>query len=151
MSEHDPERDGFDRDDDQRALLRGGDPARSPRGAAPAPAPPAPDPVALSRLLEDTMSADLEIRPVAPDDGTRAAGTHGRNRLTWLAAPAAVALLARGGGGAIARWARPRVRGGGRVGGRGVGGESHPPAASLRPPDHHSSEHDRPDDGRRSG
>src|SRR3954451_7318929 len=93
MSEHDLERDGFDRDDDLRALLRGGDPARSL---------PAADPVALSRLLEDTMSADLEIRPVAPDDGTRAAGTHGRNRLTWLVAAAAVAMIAGVGGVAIA-------------------------------------------------
>jgi len=93
MSEHDLDRDGFDRDDDLRALLRSGDPARS--------LPPA-DPSALARLLAETMSADLEVRPVAPDDGTRATGTHGRNRLTWLVAAAAAATIAGVGGIAIA-------------------------------------------------
>jgi hypothetical protein len=93
MSDDDIDRDGFDRDDDLRALLRSGDPAGS---LSPA------DPAALARLLEDTMSADLEIRPVAPDDGSRATGTRGRNRLTWLVAAAAVAMIAGVGGIAIA-------------------------------------------------
>jgi len=48
------------------------------------------------------MSADLELRPVAPDDGTRATGTHGRHRLTWLVAAAGAAMIAGGGGVAIA-------------------------------------------------
>jgi hypothetical protein len=93
MSDDNLDRDGFDRDDELRALLRSGDPARS---LSPA------DPAALSHLLEDTMSADLEIRPVAPDDGNRATGTHGRNRLTWLVAAAAAAMIAGVGGFAIA-------------------------------------------------
>jgi hypothetical protein len=46
------------------------------------------------------MSADLDIRPVV-DDGTRAAGARGRNRLTWLVAAAAVAVIAGVGGVAI--------------------------------------------------
>ena len=71
MSNDNLDRDGFDRDDELRALLRSGDPAGS---LSPA------DPAALSHLLEDTMSADLEVRPDAPDDGDRATGTHGRNR-----------------------------------------------------------------------
>jgi hypothetical protein len=82
----------FDRDDELRALLRGGDPARSF---------PAADPAALAILLEDIMSADLEIRPVAPDEGGRTSGTHGRNRLTWLVAAAAAAVIAGVGGVAI--------------------------------------------------
>jgi hypothetical protein len=93
MSNDNLDRDGFDRDDELRALLRSGDPAAS---LSPA------DPVALSHLLEDTMSADLEVRPVAPDDGNRATGTHGRNRLTWLVAAAAAAMIAGVGGFAIA-------------------------------------------------
>ena len=54
----------FDRlrhDDDLRALLRGGDPAGS---LSPA------DPAALAILLEDIMSADLDVRP----ERTRATG-----------------------------------------------------------------------------
>ena len=46
----------FDRDDELRALLRSGDPVGS---LSPA------DPAALANLLEDIMSADLEIRPDA--------------------------------------------------------------------------------------
>jgi hypothetical protein len=92
MSDTDFDTD-FDRDDELRALLRGADTAGS--------LPPA-DPTALASLLEDIMSADLEIRPVAPDDGSRASGTHGRNRLTWLVAAAAAALIAGVGGVAIA-------------------------------------------------
>jgi hypothetical protein len=77
----------FDRDDELRALLRGADPAGS---LSPA------DPAGLAILLEDIMSADLDIRPDA-DEGNRATGTHGRNRLTWLVAAAAVAAIAAGG------------------------------------------------------
>jgi hypothetical protein len=86
-------RDGFDRDDDLRALLRSGDPAAF--------LPPA-DPAALAHLLEDTMSADLEVRPTAPDNSTGATGTRGRNPLTWLVAAAAAAMIAGVGGFAIA-------------------------------------------------
>ena len=81
----------FDSDDDLRALLRGGDPAGS---LSPA------DPAALAILLEDIMSADLDVRPDA-DEGSRATGTHGRNRLTWLVAAAAAAMIAGVGGVAI--------------------------------------------------
>jgi hypothetical protein len=81
----------FDTDHELRAVLRSGDPAASL---------PAADQVALAGLLEDIMSADLDIRPVA-DDGTRAAGTRGRNRLTWLVAAAAVAMIAGVGGVAV--------------------------------------------------
>jgi hypothetical protein len=84
------ERD-FDSDDELRAVLRSGDPAGS--------LPPA-DPAALRSLLEDIMSADLDIRPVV-DDGARADGARGRNRLTWLVAAAAVAVIAGVGGVAI--------------------------------------------------
>lgn len=81
----------FDTDDELRALLRGGDPAGS--------LPPA-DPAALASLLEDIMSADLDIRPVV-DEGTRTTGTRGRNRLTWLVAAAAAAVIAGAGGFAV--------------------------------------------------
>jgi hypothetical protein len=93
MNERDVDRDDFDRDDELRALLRSADPVDS--------LPPA-DPAALAHLLEDIMSADLEVRPVAPDEGTRSTGTHGRNRLTWLVAAAAAAMIAGVGGVAIA-------------------------------------------------
>src|SRR4051812_25530142 len=88
-SNHDSD---FDRDDDLRVLLRGGDPAGS---LAPA------DPAALASLLEDIMSADLELRPdvgESPETGNRATGTRGRNRLTWLVAAAAAAVIAGVGG-----------------------------------------------------
>jgi hypothetical protein len=81
----------FDSDDSLRALLRGGDPAGS---LSPA------DPAALAILLEDIMSADLDVRPDV-DEGSRATGTHGRNRLTWLVAAAAAAMIAGVGGVAI--------------------------------------------------
>ena len=81
----------FDSDDRLRALLRGGDPASS---LSPA------DPAALASLLEDIMSADLDVRPDT-DDGDRATGTHGRNRLTWLVAAAAAAVIAGVGGAAV--------------------------------------------------
>ena len=80
--------DDFDRDDELRATLRSGDPAGS--------LPPA-DPAALASLLEDIMSADLDIRPDS-DHGSRATGTHGRNRLTWLVAAAAAAVIVGVGG-----------------------------------------------------
>jgi len=107
MNERDVDRDDFNRDDELRALLRGADPVQS--------LPPA-DPVALAHLLEDIMSADLEVRPVEPDEGTRSAGTHGRNRLTWLVAAAATAMIAGVGGFAIA----------------GLSDDSPPPQASER-------------------
>ncbi len=89
MSTSDFDRVQFDRDDDLRALLRSGDPAGS---LSPA------DPAALASLLEDIMSADLDVLPEA-DEGTRATGTHGRNRLTWLVAAAAAAAVIAGTGG----------------------------------------------------
>ena len=90
-SDHGPSERDFDRDDDLRALLCTGDPARS---LSPA------DPAALANLLGDIMSADLEIRPEA-EPGDRATGTHGRSRLTWLVAAAAAAVIAGVGGYAL--------------------------------------------------
>ena len=46
------------------------------------------------------MSADLDVRPES-DEGSRSTGTHGRNRLTWLVAAAAAAVIAAVGGFAI--------------------------------------------------
>ena len=86
------EQDGFDRDDDLRALLRSGDPAGS---LSPA------DPAALASLLEDIMSADLDVRPDGRREAPTATGTHGRNRLTWLVAAAAAAVIAAAGGFAV--------------------------------------------------
>jgi hypothetical protein len=82
----------FDRDDELRALLRSADPARSLSSA---------DPVGLTHLLEDIMSTDLDVRPVTSEEGDRATGTHGRNRLTWLVAAAAAVVIAGAGGFAI--------------------------------------------------
>jgi hypothetical protein len=79
----------FDGDDRLRALVRGGDPAGS--------LPPA-DPAALQSLLEDIMSADLEIRPADPGP----AEPRRRTRTTWLVAAAAVAVIAAGGAFAVA-------------------------------------------------
>src|SRR3954454_17635947 len=78
----------FDRDDRLRALLRGGDPAGS--------LPPA-DPAALRSLLEDIMSADLEIRPAHPGQAESGQAEPRRTRATWLVAAAAVAAIAAGG------------------------------------------------------
>jgi hypothetical protein len=78
----------FDGDDRLRALLRGGDPAGSLTPAAPA---------ALESLLEDVMSADLEIRPADPGSD----GRPRRTRATWLVAAAAVAAIAAGGAFAV--------------------------------------------------
>jgi len=85
-----PTESQFDRDDDLRALLRTGDPARS--------LPPA-DPAALASLVGDIMSSDLDIRPEA--GGDRATGTHGRSRFTWLVAAAAAAVIVGVGGYAL--------------------------------------------------
>ncbi len=98
--------DSFDRDDELRALLRGGDPAGS---LSPA------DQAGLAILLEDIMSADLDVRPDA-DEGSRATGTHGRNRLTWLVAAAAAAVIAGVGGVAIS----------------GLGNDKAPPSADRQ-------------------
>jgi hypothetical protein len=93
VSTHDDfDRTGFDSDDELRALLRGGDPARSL---------PAADPARLAHLLGDVMSVDLDVRP-EHDEGSRSTGTRGRNRLTWLVAAAAAAMIAGVGGFAIA-------------------------------------------------
>jgi hypothetical protein len=72
-----------DQDDDLqlRDQLRALDPAAS--------LPPA-DPAWVARLLEDTMSDDLDTH--LPE--TRATGVHERSRLTWLVAAAAVLLIA---------------------------------------------------------
>jgi hypothetical protein len=78
----------FDGDDRMRALLRRGDPAGS--------LPPA-DPAALATLLEDIMSADLDIRPAEP----AATEPRRRTRATWLVAAAAVAAIAAGGAFAV--------------------------------------------------
>jgi hypothetical protein len=78
----------FDGDDRLRALLRGGDPADSLRPA---------DPAALQSLLEDIMSADLEIRPADPGQ----AEPPRRTRATWLVAAAAVVAIAAGGAFAV--------------------------------------------------
>lgn len=64
-----------------RDQLRALDPAAS--------LPPA-DPAWVARLLEDTMSDDLDTD--LPE--TRATGVHERSRLTWLVAAAAVLLIA---------------------------------------------------------
>src|SRR3954466_472598 len=82
----------FDRDDRLRALLRGGDPAGS--------LPPA-DPAALRSLLEDIMSADLEIRPAQPGQARSGQAEPRRSRATWLVAAAAVAAIAAGGAFAV--------------------------------------------------
>jgi len=79
----------FDGDDRLRALLRGGDPAGS---LAPA------DPAALSMLLEDIMSADLDVRPAEP----LATVPRRRTRVTWLVAAAAVGVIGAGGAVAVA-------------------------------------------------
>jgi len=77
----------FDTDDELRALIRGGDPAGT---LSPA------DPAALASLLEVVMSTDLDLRPEVTED-SRATGTRGPRRLTWLVAAAAVAAIAAGG------------------------------------------------------
>ena len=87
------DRDEFDRDDELRTKLRASDPAAS---LAPA------DPAALARLLEDTMSSDLDTRPDTRPD---AAARSRRGRVTWLVGAAAAAVVAAGGVGVMARMA----------------------------------------------
>ena len=72
-------------DEELREQLRALDPAASLRPA---------DPVWVARLLEDTMSNDLDND--IPE--TRQTGVHERSRLTWLVAAAAVLLIAGVGG-----------------------------------------------------
>ena len=67
-----------DEHDELRARLRAADPASSL---------PRPDPDRVARLLEDTMS-----HPETPESG--ADGTRQRSPLTWLAAAAAVVIIA---------------------------------------------------------
>ena len=67
-----------DEHDELRARLRAADPASSL---------PRPDPDRVARLLEDTMS-----HPETPDAGTD--DTRQRSPLTWLAAAAAVVIIA---------------------------------------------------------
>ncbi len=77
------ETDGPDRDEElDRARLRELDPAAS---LAPA------DPVWVARLLEDTMSHDVDT-PRTHE--SRENGTHGRSPLTWLVAAAAILVIA---------------------------------------------------------
>ena len=84
MTDRNDPPDGFDRDDELRALLAAADPAHA---LAPA------DPAGLAALLEDTMSHDIQPR-TQPEVGARATGTDHRNPLTWLVAAAAVLVIA---------------------------------------------------------
>jgi hypothetical protein len=94
MSDFDTEFDAgdFDGDDRLRAVLRGGDPAGF--------LPPA-DPAALRSLVEDIMSADLDIRPAQPGQTGHGQAEPRRTRATWLVAAAAVAAIAAGGAFAV--------------------------------------------------
>jgi hypothetical protein len=85
-------RDDFDRDDELRAMLTAADPARSLAPAREA---------GLARLLEETMSHDIDIREDEPVMAPT--GTEGRNPLVWLGAAAAVFVIAGGGFFAAAR------------------------------------------------
>ena len=79
---------GFDEDPQLRALLELADPARSLTPA---------DPDGLARLLEDTMSQDLDTRPELQQD----TALRRRGPLAWLVAAAAVAVIAGGGYAAV--------------------------------------------------
>src|SRR3954469_5315571 len=97
MSNRDSDATDFDTgdfggDDELRALLRGGDPAGS--------LPPA-DPAAIRSLLEDVMSADLDIRPAQQGETRSGQAGPRRTRATWLVAAAAVAAIAAGGAFAV--------------------------------------------------
>jgi len=83
MTDRHTDRHEFDADDELRALLRTADPART--------LPPA-DQAAVSDLLEDIMSTDLDARPDAPEAQPR------RGRVTWLVAAAAATVIAGAGG-----------------------------------------------------
>lgn len=79
----------FDEDPQLRALLRQSDPARSLTPA---------DPQGLARLLEDTVSNDLDTRTDLPQQTTE---LRRRGPLAWLVAAAAVATIAGGGYAAV--------------------------------------------------
>jgi hypothetical protein len=79
----------FDEDPQLRALLGQADPARSLTPA---------DPQGLARLLEDTMSHDLDTRADLPQQSTE---LRRRGPLAWLVAAAAVAVIAGGGFAAV--------------------------------------------------
>jgi hypothetical protein len=79
----------FDEDPQLRALLAQSDPARSL---------PLADPHGLARLLEDTVSNDLDIRTDLPQQTTE---LRRRGPLAWLVAAAAVATIAGGGYAAV--------------------------------------------------
>jgi len=77
------ETDGPDRDEElDRARLRALDPAASL---------PQADPDWVARLLEDTMSHDVDT-PLTNE--RRETGTHDRSPLTWLVAAAAILVIA---------------------------------------------------------
>ena len=78
----------FDEDPQLRALLAQADPARSLTPA---------DPQGLARLLEDTMSPDLDTRP----EIQQSTDLRRRGPLAWLVAAAAVAAIAGGGYAAV--------------------------------------------------
>jgi hypothetical protein len=81
---HHDETHEFDRDDELRGLLASADPALSLTPA---------DPAGLTALLEDLMTHETQTRP-DPELTSRATGNHGRSPLTWLAAAAAVVMIA---------------------------------------------------------
>lgn len=83
------EQQSFDEDPQLRALLGQSDPARSLTPA---------DPQGLARLLEDTMSNDLDTRTDLPQQNTE---LRRRGPLAWLVAAAAVATIAGGSWAAI--------------------------------------------------
>ena len=78
----------FDEDPQLRALLGHADPARSLTPA---------DPRGMARLLEDTMSQDLDTRP----ELEQTTALRRRGPLAWLVAAAAVAVIAGGGYAAV--------------------------------------------------
>lgn len=79
----------FDEDPQLRALLAQSDPARSLTPA---------DPHGLARLLEDTVSNDLDTRTDLPQQTTE---LRRRGPLAWLVAAAAVVAIAGGGYAAV--------------------------------------------------
>lgn len=79
--DHEPSEEEIAADDELRAQLRTLDPAASL---------PAADPSLVARLIDDTVSDDVDHD--IPE--TRQTGVHERSRLTWLVAAAAVLLIA---------------------------------------------------------